>query len=65
MATLTGAQGIATGRYHASHMSNNENWEAALSVAGRGSGDLTFPAVGVNFEDYFGVARIGEEFGVT
>jgi len=45
MATLTGAQGIATGRYHASHMSNNENWEAALSVAGRGSGDLTFPAV--------------------
>ena len=53
MATLTGAQGIATGRYHASHMSNNENWEAALSVAGRGSGDLTFPAVGVNFDDYF------------
>merc|ERR1712173_116797 len=24
MATLTGAQGIATGRYHASHMSNDD-----------------------------------------
>ena len=45
MATLTGAQGIATGRYHASHLSNSENWESALSSAGRTSGDLTFPAV--------------------
>jgi len=45
MATLTGAQGIATGRYHASHLSNSEDWESALSSAGRTSGDLTFPAV--------------------
>jgi len=45
MATLTGAQGIATGRYHASHMSNNDSWEAAISCAGRMSGDLSFPAV--------------------
>merc|ERR1712126_454968 len=45
MATLTGAQGIATGRYHASHMSNQQGWEEALSHAGRSSGDLSFPAV--------------------
>ena len=45
MATLTGAQGIATGRYHASHMSNQQTWEEAVSYAGRSSGDLSFPAV--------------------
>ena len=45
MATLTGAQGIATGRYHASHMANDQTWETALSQAGRVSGDLSFPAV--------------------
>ena len=26
MCTLTGAQGVATGRYHAAHMTNNEGW---------------------------------------
>lgn len=45
MATLTGAQGIATGRFHASHMSNSDSWETAVSSAGRISGDLSFPAV--------------------
>jgi len=45
MATLTGAQGIATGRYHASHLSNSASWESALSCAGRMSGDLSFPSV--------------------
>merc|ERR1712168_1214566 len=45
MATLTGAQGIASGRYHASHMSNQQTCEEAVSYAGRSSGDLTFPAV--------------------
>jgi len=45
MCTLTGAQGIATGRYHASHMSNRSDWESLVSVAGRTSGDLSFPAV--------------------
>merc|ERR1712128_364507 len=45
MATLTGAQGIVTGRYHASHMSNDDSWESAVSSAGRASGDLSFPAV--------------------
>jgi len=43
--TLTGAQGIATGKYHASHMSNCESWQNAVSEAGRASGDLSFPAV--------------------
>jgi len=45
MATLTGAQGISHGRYHAAHLSNSASWEAALSRAGRLSGDLSFPAV--------------------
>lgn len=43
--TLTGAQGIATGRHHASHLSNSEEWEQKVCVAGRSSGDLSFPAV--------------------
>lgn len=45
MCTLTGAQGVATGRYHAAHMTNNEEWEGFCSVAGRSSGDLSFPVV--------------------
>lgn len=43
--TLTGAQGAATGRHHAAHLANSGAWEAALSEAGRNSGDLTFPLV--------------------
>ncbi|XP_027058695.1 probable aminopeptidase NPEPL1 [Pocillopora damicornis] len=43
MATLTGAQGIATGRYHASLLTNKEVWEPACAAAGRASGDLVFP----------------------
>ncbi|CAH0551586.1 unnamed protein product [Brassicogethes aeneus] len=43
MATLTGAQGIATGKYHAAVLSNNEDWETKSMVAGRTSGDLIFP----------------------
>jgi len=45
MATLTGAQGISTGKYHSSHLANREEWEAAISRAGRASGDLSFPSV--------------------
>jgi len=45
MATLTGAQGISTGKYHACHLTNSDSWEEAVSVAGRISGDLSFPAV--------------------
>lgn len=45
MATLTGAQGISTGRYHACHLSNSESWETAVAAAGRVSGDLSFPGV--------------------
>ncbi|XP_034243445.1 probable aminopeptidase NPEPL1 isoform X1 [Thrips palmi] len=43
MATLTGAQAIATGRYHAAVLTNREEWEEYCLQAGRTSGDLTFP----------------------
>ncbi|KAL3287193.1 hypothetical protein HHI36_001670 [Cryptolaemus montrouzieri] len=43
MATLTGAQGIATGKYHAAVLTNNENWELFIREAGLISGDLIFP----------------------
>ncbi|XP_033626307.1 probable aminopeptidase NPEPL1 [Asterias rubens] len=45
MATLTGAQGISTGKYHAGLLCNKEEWEEACAVAGRNSGDLVFPLV--------------------
>ena len=45
MATLTGAQGISHGRYHAAGLSNSASWEAAMTAAGRLSGDLCFPSV--------------------
>lgn len=43
MATLTGAQGIATGKYHAAFLTNNGDWEDTVMDAGLTSGDLTFP----------------------
>uniref|UniRef100_A0A7N6C192 Cytosol aminopeptidase domain-containing protein n=1 Tax=Anabas testudineus TaxID=64144 RepID=A0A7N6C192_ANATE len=45
MATLTGAQGISTGKYHAAVMTNSEQWEVACVHAGRSSGDLAHPLV--------------------
>ena len=45
MATLTGAQGVSTGKYHGAVLTNNETWEKASVVAGRMSGDLTHPIV--------------------
>jgi len=45
MATLTGAQGVATGKYHASFLTNAAAWEEKVAEAGRSSGDLAFPAV--------------------
>ncbi|XP_062401194.1 probable aminopeptidase NPEPL1 [Sardina pilchardus] len=45
MATLTGAQGISTGKYHCAVMTNSERWEAACVRAGRSSGDLAHPLV--------------------
>ncbi|XP_053309401.1 probable aminopeptidase NPEPL1 [Spea bombifrons] len=45
MATLTGAQGIATGKYHAAVLTNSEEWEAACVKAGRKCGDLVHPLV--------------------
>jgi len=43
MATLTGAQGISTGQYHASILTNNEDMETKCTQAGKDSGDLVFP----------------------
>ncbi|XP_063315708.1 probable aminopeptidase NPEPL1 [Pelobates fuscus] len=45
IATLTGAQGIATGKYHAAVLTNSEEWENACVKAGRKCGDLVHPLV--------------------
>lgn len=45
MATLTGAQGVATGKFHAGVLSNCEEWEQRVVQAGRTSGDLVSPLV--------------------
>ncbi|HEX5054676.1 MAG TPA: leucyl aminopeptidase family protein [Planctomycetota bacterium] len=42
-ATLTGAQGVATGDLHAAVVSNDEALEQVLLAAGRSSGDLCWP----------------------
>ncbi|MFO1078165.1 MAG: leucyl aminopeptidase family protein [Planctomycetota bacterium] len=42
-ATLTGAQGIATGDVHAAVVSSDEHVEQALLAAGRATGDLCWP----------------------
>ena len=54
MATLTGAQGISTGRYHAAVVTNDELYETACVKAGRQSGDLA-----VNNSRYSTVEREG------
>lgn len=43
MATLTGAQGTCTGKYHAAVLTNSENWERTCVMAGQLSGDLVHP----------------------
>ncbi|GAB0092520.1 probable aminopeptidase NPEPL1 [Sergentomyia squamirostris] len=43
MATLTGAQGIATGKYHGAILTNSDVWEQKGIDAGRISGDLLSP----------------------
>ncbi|EPY23974.1 aminopeptidase [Strigomonas culicis] len=45
MATLTGAQGIATGRLHAAIYCSTEDGEERFRRAGRVSGDLCFPVL--------------------
>lgn len=45
MATLTGAQGIATGKHHGAILTNSEEWEVKCLDAGRKSGDLLAPIV--------------------
>ncbi len=42
-ATLTGAQGVATGNLHAALVSNDAELEAVMVAAGMASGDLVFP----------------------
>jgi len=43
MATLTGAQGIATGKYHASILCNDEKLEESCVKVGKMCGDLVHP----------------------
>eukprot|EP00741_Cyanophora_paradoxa_P022923 tig00021525_g22143.t1 len=43
MATLTGAQDVATGQKHAAIIANDEELEGACVRAGRASGDLVHP----------------------
>ena len=43
MATLTGAQGVATGKKHAGILCNTEEMEGRIYSAGMNSGDLTYP----------------------
>ena len=43
MATLTGAQSLATGKRHAAIVCNDEALEAKAVVVGRASGDLVHP----------------------
>ncbi|XP_052836608.1 probable aminopeptidase NPEPL1 isoform X1 [Drosophila gunungcola] len=45
MATLTGAQGVATGKYHGAVLTNSETWEEKSLQAGRKSGDLLAPII--------------------
>ncbi|XP_023163516.1 probable aminopeptidase NPEPL1 isoform X1 [Drosophila hydei] len=45
MATLTGAQGVATGKYHGAILTNSEPWESKALQAGRKSGDLLAPII--------------------
>ncbi|KAH9599830.1 Peptidase M17 [Trypanosoma melophagium] len=45
MATLTGAQGIATGRKHAGLFVNDEDAELAFLKAGKTSGETCFPVL--------------------
>eukprot|EP01116_Phalansterium_solitarium_P024127 TRINITY_DN8743_c0_g1_i1.p1 TRINITY_DN8743_c0_g1~~TRINITY_DN8743_c0_g1_i1.p1 ORF type:complete len:506 (-),score=179.10 TRINITY_DN8743_c0_g1_i1:194-1711(-) len=43
MATLTGAQGISTGKHHAAIVCNDDDLEAKVVKAGKSSGDLVHP----------------------
>lgn len=45
IATLTGAQGVATGRRHAAVLSNDEHLERLAVSCGRSTGDLVHPVV--------------------
>ena len=38
-------QGVATGKYHAAHLTNDQDMEVKCKEAGMASGDLSFPLV--------------------
>ena len=45
IATLTGAQGVATGRHHGALLTNQPEWEEFSVSAGRASADLVHPMI--------------------
>lgn len=45
MATLTSAQGVATGKHHAAILTNNEAWERAAIEVSKNCGDLVYPII--------------------
>lgn len=45
MATLTGAQGISTGKYHAAVLTNSDRWEKTCVETSKTCADLCFPMV--------------------
>eukprot|EP00057_Strongylocentrotus_purpuratus_P016430 XP_011670904.1 PREDICTED: probable aminopeptidase NPEPL1 [Strongylocentrotus purpuratus] len=55
MATLTGAQGISTGKYHAGLLTNNEDWEVA-STKDRGNAQSSCAGLFIG-------SHIGFDFG--
>ncbi|KAJ6665679.1 hypothetical protein lerEdw1_002049 [Lerista edwardsae] len=68
MATLTGAQGIATGKYHAAVLTNNEEWEKACVKAGRNCGDLVHPLVycpELHFSEFTSAGERATGYGVA
>jgi probable aminopeptidase NPEPL1 len=56
IATLTGAQVGATGKYHAAVLTNSEKWERACVEVGKNCGDLCYPVIfapELHFADYY------------
>jgi len=65
MATLTGAQGVATGRYHGAVLTNKEVWEPACMAAGKASGDLVVSTFYNCHWIIFGVSVDFPHFSIT
>lgn len=75
MATLTGAQGIATGLHHAAIYTNNEEAETEVVRAGKRIGDVCFPVLYCpeyheqeyksNFADMRNLMKVNTNAGVS